>query len=316
MVTQQPIGSSDIKIAPLNLGGNVFGWTADRATSFEVLEAFLDGGGNFIDTADLYVRGESETIIGAWMAERGTRDRVVIASKVAKHPDFRGLAPANILAAAEASLQRLGVDTIDLYYAHEDDEATPVEEYAAAFSSLVDAGKIRAIGISNFTAERVDEWMRVAAEHNLHAPVAMQPHYSLVERDFETDGLQQAAQRHGLSVFPFFALARGFLTGKYRDAGVTSGGAGVGAAVEAVSPRAEGALQYLDDRGRGVLNALDDIAAAHEVEVASVALAWLRQQPTVGAPIASARNTTQLPPLLVSMALELSADELERLSAT
>lgn len=307
MVTHTRIGSSDIEIAPLNLGGNVFGWTADRDNSFAVLDAFVSGGGNFIDTADLYVKGESETIIGEWIASRGSRDQVVIASKVAKLEGFRGLSPDNIATASENSLRRLGVDTIDLYYAHEDDEATPVEEFAAAFSALVDAGKVRAIGISNFTPERVDAWMEAARANNLHLPVAMQPDYSLVERDFESNGLQAAADRHGLSVFPYFALARGFLTGKYRaEADASSDGA---------SPRAERASAYLTDEGREILRALDTVADAHSAEVASVALAWLRHQPTVGAPIASARNTAQLPALLASMPLDLSAAELELLGS-
>lgn len=314
MVQHTRIGASDIEIAPLNLGGNVFGWTADRDSSFEVLEAFIDGGGNFIDSADSYsawvpghVGGESETIIGEWMAARGTRDRVVIATKVAQHPDFAGLAHANVHAAADASLQRLGIDTIDLYYAHTDDAETPLEETAAAFSELVDAGKIRTIGLSNYSTARLNEWMSIARDRGYHLPVAMQPLYSLVERGFETDGLQQAALDHGLSVFTYSSLARGFLAGKYREAAdATAAGA---------SPRAAGASQYLDSRGKAVLAALDEVAASHGVEVASVALAWLRHQPSVAAPIASASRTAQLPALLVSMALELSRDELELLSS-
>lgn len=313
MVTRTRIGSSDIEIAPLNLGGNVFGWTADKAASFEVLDAFVDGGGNFVDTADSYSAwapglsgGESETVIGEWIAARGNRDRVVIATKVAQHPEFKGLSASNVRAAADASLQRLGVDEIDLYYAHFDDADTPIAETAAAFSELVDAGKIRSIGISNYTVDRLGEWMRVAHEQGYHLPVALQPLYSLVEREFETNGLQQAATAHGLSVFTYSSLARGFLSGKYRDEADTS--------AEGASPRAAGVASYLNERGFAVLAALDEVAAAHSAEVASIALAWLRHQPTVAAPIASASKLAQLPALLASMSLELSGEELALLN--
>ncbi|MBN9613819.1 MAG: aldo/keto reductase [Actinobacteria bacterium] len=313
MTARTAIGSSDLEISPLALGGNVFGWTADRDASFAVLDAFIAGGGDFVDTADGYSHwvpghtgGESETIIGAWMADRAARDRVTIATKVSTHPGFSGLAAENVRAAADASLQRLGTDRIDLYYAHFDDEQTPLEETVAAFSGLVDAGKIRAIGVSNYTADRVEEWFRIARAGGYHLPVALQPHYNLLERDFETNGLRAAAEREGLAVFPYFSLAKGFLAGKYRDAGA--------ATAEGASPRAEGAMSYFDDRGRAVLGALDEIAAAHAVDVASVSLAWLRQQPTVAAPLASARTTAQLTALLASMELELSADELAALA--
>lgn len=310
------IGASGIEIAPLVLGGNVFGWTSDRSASFEVLDAFLAGGGDFVDTADGYSHwvpghggGESETIIGEWLSTRGyaAKDSVIIATKVSTHPGFKGLAPENVRAAADASLARLGIDCIDLYYAHYDDADTPLEETVAAFSGLVDAGKIRAIGVSNYTAERVQEWCRIARDGGYHSPVALQPHYSLVERDFERNGLRDVAQRERLAVFPYYSLARGFLAGKYRGA--------EDATVAGASPRAEGAMVYLDDRGRAVLSALDEIAAAHGVEVASVSLAWLRLQPTVAAPIASARTAAQLPALLASMELQLSSAELDALVA-
>lgn len=291
------IGTSDLEIAPLALGGNVFGWTADREESFAVLDAFVAGGGNFIDTADGYSHwvpghtgGESETILGEWLASRGTRDRVVLATKVSTHPSFSGLAAANVHAAADASLARLGTDAIDLYYAHFDDEETPLEETVAAFSELVDAGKVRAIGVSNYSAQRVAEWVRIARENGLHMPVALQPHYNLVERDFETNGLRAVAADEGLAVFPYFSLAKGFLAGKYRDA--------ADAVAPGASARAAGAIAYLDDRGRAVLAALDAIAADRGVQPATVALAWLRQQPTVAAPIASARTDLQLDGLL------------------
>ncbi len=312
MTTRQRIGNSDLEVTPITLGGNVFGWTADRDASFEVLDGFLAGGGNFIDSADSYSHwaagnsgGESETIIGEWMASRGNRDRVTVATKVYGHPDFKGLAPANVRAAADASLRRLGTDHIDLYYAHYDDKNTPLEGTVAAFSELVDAGKVRAIGLSNFRAPRVEEWVRVAKAGGYHAPVALQPHYNLLERDFETNGLREAAESTGLGVFPYYSLAEGFLAGKYRDA---ADGRAPGA-----SDRAEDAVRYLDDRGRKVLAALDDIAAAHGVEVATVSLAWLRSQQTVVAPIASARNTSQLHALLASVTLTLSGNEVTEL---
>jgi aryl-alcohol dehydrogenase-like predicted oxidoreductase len=307
----QRIADSELEVFPLALGGNVFGWTADETESFAVLDAFAAGGGNFIDTADGYSAwvpgnggGESETIIGRWVAARGNRDDVVIATKVSTHPHFSGLSAANIAAAADASLTRLGTDRIDLYYAHFDDESVPLEETVGALSALVDSGKVRAIAISNYTPERIDEWFAVTAANGFHRPVALQPHYNLVEREFE-HGLRQRAEREGLAVFPYFSLAKGFLAGKYRgEADVSAHGA---------SPRAGAAAAYLDERGHRVLAALDAIAAAHGVDVASVSLAWLRQQPTVVAPIASARTVSQLPALLASASLELTAEELAAL---
>lgn len=304
------VGASDLEVLPLALGGNVFGWTADEATTSAVLDAFTAAGGSLVDTADGYsawvpgnAGGESETLVGRWLAARGTRDDVVVATKVSTHPEFRGLSGANVRAAAQASLRRLGTDRIDLYYAHFDDEATPLEETAAAFSALVDDGLVRWIGLSNYTAERVDAWFEIAEREGLHRPVALQPHYNLVERGYE-DALRGAAERHGLGVLPYYGLASGFLAGKYRDGGP---------AVD--SPRAQGAARYLDDRGRAVLAALDEVAAAHGVAVATVALAWLRAQPTVVAPIASARTVEQLPDLLAAATLDLAADELAALDA-
>lgn len=306
------IGTSDLEIAPLALGGNVFGWTADRETSFAVLDAFVAGGGNFIDTADGYSHwvpgnggGESETLIGEWLAARGNREAVVIASKVSTHPQFSGLAAANVRAAVDASLARLQTEYIDLYYAHFDDPETPLEETVAAFSQLVDDGKIRAIGVSNYTAERVAEWFRIARAGGFHLPVALQPHYNLVERAFESNGLRDVAEAESLAVFPYYSLASGFLAGKYRTVGDTS--------LDGASPRAAGAVQYLDERGSAVLTALDEIAAAHDVPVAAVSLAWLRAQPVVAGPIASARTVDQLPALLASLTLELSDAEVAQL---
>ena len=305
---RRTLGTSDLNVFPLSLGGNVFGWTADRDASFAVLDGYAAAGGNFVDTADSYsawvtgnTGGDSERIIGEWFEARGNRDDVVIATKVSQHPEFKGLAPDNILKAADASLQRLKTDRIDLYYAHFDDETVPLEDTVGALSALVDAGKVRYIGISNYTPERVAEWFRVTNENGFHRAVALQPHYNLVERDFE-DAYGELAEREGLGVVPYFALAKGFLTGKYRD-GVTVD-----------SPRAGGATAYLDERGRAVLAELDRVALAHGVAAASVALAWLAAQPTVVAPIASARNAEQLHDLIASVELELSADELTALS--
>lgn len=305
---RRTIGNSDLSVYPLSLGGNVFGWTADRDTSFAVLDGYTAAGGNFVDTADGYsawvpgnTGGDSERIIGEWFDARGNRDDVVVATKVSQHPDFKGLAGDNILRAADASLERLRTDHIDLYYAHFDDESVPLAETVAALSSLVDAGKVRHIGISNYSPERIEEWFRITEAEGLHRAVALQPHYNLVERDFE-ENYRAIAERENLGVVPYFALAAGFLTGKYRDG------------VEVDSPRAQGASKYLDDRGRAVLGILDEVAAVHRVSVATVALAWLAAQPTVVAPIASARNLEQLPDLIASVSLELSGAELDALS--
>ena len=305
------IGSSDLDVLPLAVGGNVFGWTADEPTSFALLDAFTQRPRVVIDTADGYNHwvpghqgGESETIIGSWLAARpGARERVVLATKVSTHPQFRGLAAANVAAAARASLTRLGTDVIDLYWAHFDDASVPLEETAAAFSRLVDEGLVRYIGLSNYSAERIDEWFAIAQREGLHRPVAHQPGYNLVERGYETAS-RPAAQRHGLGVLPYYALASGFLSGKYRPDEPTP-----------ATPRATRAAGLLDDRGRAALAALDEVASAHGVEVATVALAWLRVQPTVVAPIVSASRVEQVPALLASIDLDLTADELAALTA-
>ncbi|WP_349864832.1 aldo/keto reductase [Leifsonia sp. WHRI 6310E] len=304
---RRTIGSSDLEVFPLSLGGNVFGWTADRDTSFDVLDAYTAAGGNFVDTADGYsawvpgnTGGDSERILGQWFDARGNRDDVVLATKVSQHPDFKGLAADNIRRAADASLERLGSEYIDLYYAHFDDETVPLEETVAALSGLVDAGKVRYIGISNYSPERIEEWFRITEAEGLHRAVALQPHYNLVERSYEQK-YRPIAERENLGVFPYFALAAGFLTGKYRD-GVTVD-----------SARAAGAAKYLDETGRAVLSALDEVAAAHDASVASISLAWLAAQPTVTAPIASARTLDQLPDLLASVSLELTPAELDAL---
>jgi aryl-alcohol dehydrogenase-like predicted oxidoreductase len=303
------IGSSGIEVSRLCLGANVFGWTADRDTSFAVLDAYTAAGGNFVDTADSYMwripgnsGGDSERIIGDWLAGRGRRDDVVIATKVGSWPRRKGLSAANIAAACDDSLRRLRTDHIDLYYAHRDDPDTAQEETLDAFDALVRAGKVRAVAASNFSAERLRSALEISARDGLTSYLALQPHYNLVERaEFETELLPLLAAE-GLSCVPYYGLAKGFLTGKYRD----------GTRVE--SERAEGALEYLDDRGRAVLAVLDEIAAGHEVPVAAVALAWLAAQPTVVAPIASARTPQQLADLLPVLDLKLTDDELRLLA--
>ena len=305
------IGTTDLSVHPLCLGGNVFGWTVDEPSAFAVLDAYAAGGGNFIDSADSYSAwvdgnsgGESETIIGRWMVARGNRDDIVVATKVGKMPGLTGLAPATIRRAAEDSLARLGTDRIDLYYAHLDDEDTPLEETLAAFGELIDEGKVRYIAASNYGAPRLAEALAVARANDLPPYVAVQPHFNLVDRgDYEGE-LADLCMREGLSCIPYSALASGFLTGKYRESGGDTG-----------SPRAGTARAYLDDRGLRVLAALDEVAASHGTTVAAVALAWLAAQPAVAAPIASARTPEQLADLLPVADLVLDDGELERLSS-
>ncbi|WP_285136335.1 aldo/keto reductase [Microbacterium sp. lyk4-40-TSB-66] len=303
------IGRSDLDIFPLSLGGNVFGWTADRDTSFAVLDAFRDGGGDFIDTADGYSAwvpgnsgGESETLIGEWLASRKPSD-VVIATKVSTHPDFRGLSAANVRAAAEASLKRLGVETIDLYYAHFDDADTPLEETVTAFADLVRDGLVRYVAVSNYTAERIREWVSLAKAAGADLPVAVQPHYNLVHRTEIERDIVPVAEEFGMSLVPYSALASGFLTGKYRSSDATG-----------ASPRAGGAAKLATPAGLALIDALEDVGSAHGASVATTALAWLRTQPTVAAPIASASRVEQVADLLASASLDLSSDEIARLS--
>ncbi len=311
MTSLRTLGSSDLDVFPLSLGGNVFGWTADRDASFAVLDAYVAAGGNFVDTADAYSHwadgnkgGESETLIGAWLAERGNRSDVVVATKVGSHPDFKGLSADTIKGAAEASLRRLGTDYIDLYYTHFDDPSVPVEEIIGALDELVRAGKVRAIAASNIAPDRLQESLDFSDREGLARYVALQPHYNLVSRDTYEGPLQEVASRAGLAAVPYFALASGFLTGKYRP----------GTRVE--SARSGRVEEYVgSERGERVLNALDRIAAERDVQVATVALAWLAAQPTVAAPIASARTVEQLPALLAVADVELTEAELATLTA-
>jgi aryl-alcohol dehydrogenase-like predicted oxidoreductase len=305
------IDGTDLEVFPLCLGGNVFGWTADERGSFALLDAYAAAGGNFVDTADSYAEwapggqgGESETIIGHWLARRGRRDDVVIATKVGQASGREGLRPANIAAAADASLARLGIEHIDLYYAHEDDPGTPLEDTMAAFAELVRAGKVRYVAASNYTAPRLAE--ALAASDRIGAPryVGVQTHYNLVHRDEYEAELAPLCTREGLAGFAYSALADGFLTGKYRPGRELPR-----------SERAEDAAPYLDERGLGVLEALDSVAARHEAPVAAVALAWLTAQPTVAAAVASARTVEQLGELLVSATLRLGDDDVRVLGA-
>ena len=307
------IGTSDLDVTPLCLGGNTFGWTSDRDESHAVLDAFVEGGGNFIDTADVYSAwvpgnqgGESETIIGEWLTRRGRRDDVVVATKVAQHPLFPGLAPDNVTRAANASLSRLRTDHIDLYYAHQEDPKTPVEESVAAFAALQKDGKVRHVGLSNFSAEVIRAWIEAADEQGVERPVALQPHYNLVHRtDFE-DNLRASAEKYHLGVMPYWSLAAGLLTGKYHSDADISGA------------RSDTVKGYASPEAFAVVELLRQVAAVHSVQPASVALRWLALQPTVVAPIASARTVAQVAPLLASVDLTLTSEEvagLDRVSS-
>ncbi|MDT4945504.1 MAG: hypothetical protein QOH14_2237 [Pseudonocardiales bacterium] len=301
------LGRTDLDVFPICFGGNVFGWTADEPQSRAILDAYTAAGGNFIDTANSYLveHGQSETIIGRWLADRGNRDRTVVATKVGGgRGAVRNLRAETIKREAHASLERLQTDHIDLYYAHFDDEETPLEESLSAFDALVRAGTVRHLGASNYTPARLAAALEFQREHGLVEFTVLQPHYNLVERDFERT-LLPVADAWDLAVLPYYALARGFLTGKYRP-----GSEGV------ESQRAEGARAYLDQGGAAVLAALDEIAAARDTTVAAVALAWLRARPRVVAPIASARTTEQLEQILPAATLTLTPAEIDRLTAT
>ena len=305
------LGASELDVFPLCFGGNVFGWTADEEASFAVLDAYVEAGGNFIDTADAYGSwvpgnppGASEQIIGRWLQKRGNRDDMIIATKVGLMPERKGLSASNISRAVEESLARLQTDYIDLYYAHADDDEVPLEETLSAFDDLVRRGVVRWIAASNFSASRLSEALSVSRREGLASYVALQTQYNLVERDGYEGGLSELCEREGLACLPYYSLAKGFLTGKYRDS-----------ASDGVSVRAGGARAYLDGpTGRAVLEVLDELSAAHGVSPASIALAWLRQRPAVGTPIASARTPEQLADLLPMNAVQLDGAELARLN--
>ena len=301
----------DLDVYPLCLGGNVFGWTVDDAQSFELLDAYAEVGGNFLDTADEYVTwvpggtgGESETMIGTWMKERGNRDQIVVATKVGRGPGEKGLAPATIRSGAEASLRRLQTDYIDVYYAHEDDPNTPLQDTLGAFDELVREGKVRHIAASNYGVDRLSEALSVSEREGFSRYIALQPQYNLLDRSGYEGDLLALCEREGIACVPYFSLAMGFLTGKYRPG------------VDVDSQRSRIARKYLNDRGIALLDVLDEVAAAHGVSVAAVSLAWLAAQPTVLAPVASARTPEQLMDLVAMADLTLSEEELRRLSVT
>jgi len=312
----RPLGRSPLSIAPLVFGGNVFGWSVDEARAFELLDAFVDGGGNLVDTADVYPAwvpgnrgGESEAIIGKWLQKSGKRDRVLIATKVAKWDQHPGLSPINIRAAVEGSLQRLKTDRIDLYFAHQDDASVPMHETLGEFARLIGEGKLRAIGASNFSADRTVEALAVSKAYGLPRYECLQPEYNLVARAGYEAALEPLVREQELGVTCYYALASGFLSGKYRSA----------ADLAKSSARGGAAKRFLNPHGLAVLAALDDIATAHKATPAQVALAWLIARPSVTAPIASATSVAQLQELLGAMQLDLGADEvaaLDRASAT
>lgn len=313
MTPIRELGASGLSIPPLVLGGNVFGWTIDKAQSFRILDRFAEAGGVMIDTADVYSAwvsghqgGESETIIGEWLRTSGKRDQVLLATKVGILPGEggTGLAPARIAAAAEASLQRLGVDTIDLYYAHQDDESVPQEDVLAAFGRLIDAGKVRVLGASNFHAIRFKAALDIAARDGLPHYRVLQPEYNLVSRRKFEGELQDLCVTQNIGVLPYYGLASGFLTGKYRseaDLGKSVRGGRMG--------------ELLKGKGGTVLAAMDEVAAETGASHAQIALAWLAAQDGVTAPIASATSLEQLDELLGAWDVTLTSDQLDRLTA-
>ena len=308
MAEHRPLGDSGIAVAPLVLGGNVFGWTADETTSFAILDAFVDAGGTMIDTADVYSAwvpghegGESERVIGKWLKrDPSKRDRVQIATKVGF---FQGLAPEVIAKACDDSLERMGIEVIDLYYQHKDDETVPLADSLGAMDALVKAGKVRSLGLSQFTATRLDEAMRTATNSRLTKPCALQTWYNMVEREKLEGELRDTATAHGLAILPFYGLANGFLTGKYR-----------GKEDLDKSPRGLRNVAYLEGRGMQVLDALDAVAAETGAPLATVALAWTMAQPGITGVLASATSLEQLKELTAAMTLELTGDQLDRLS--
>jgi aryl-alcohol dehydrogenase-like predicted oxidoreductase len=307
---KRKLGNSGLAVAPLVFGCNVFGWTVDDATAFRLLDAFVDAGGNMLDTADVYSRwapgnhgGESETVIGKWLKARGRRDEVLVATKVGKPMDGRdGLSPAYIAEAVEASLRRLQTDVIDLYFSHQDDPDTPLADTLGAYAKLIEQGKVRAIGASNFSAARLAESLEAGTQHDLPRYECIQPEYNLLERTGYEAELEPLAGQEKLGVISYYALASGFLTGKYRDSTDLEGRSRSGAAGK-----------YLNAHGKRVLRALDDVAARHQATPAQVALAWLMARPGLTAPIASATSVAQLDELMGAMQLKLDDGDIEAL---
>ncbi len=312
-MTDRELGRSGLRIAPLAFGGNVFGWGADETTSFALLDECVALGLDLVDTADVYSAwvdgnsgGESEVLIGTWLKRSGKRNQVVIATKVAKLAQRKGLSPANIQAAAEDSLRRLQVDVIDLYQAHEDDPSVPLADTLGAFSRLIEQGKVRAIGASNYTASRLAEALDVAKRHNLPRYETLQPEYNLADRAGYEDALGPLAREHGLGVISYYSLASGFLSGKYRSESDGAKSAARGAQV---------VKKYLNPRGKRILAALDDVACRHAATVAQVALAWLIAKPGITAPIVSATSIVQLRELAAARTLLLSKSEIATLDS-
>lgn len=310
MTEKIKIGNSDLEVSRLNFGGNVFGWTLDEQQSFEMLDAFTEAGFNFIDTANTYawwvngIGGQSETIIGNWMKARGNRSKLVIATKVGSQTKDHPIDTSrkHILKSVDESLQRLQTDHIDLYYTHFDDGTTPVEETMSTYDEIIKAGKVKYIAASNVTPQRLQESFDVAEKNDLAKYIALQPHYNLVERSGYEKDYAPLVEKYGLTVFPYWALAAGFLTGKYRSE-----------ADLAKSVRGGGVQKYLNEKGLAVLKALDEVAAKHSTKQASVALAWLLAQPHIGAPIASATSKAQLDDLFAAVKLKLDDEDLKLL---
>lgn len=311
-MAKRKLGNSGLEVSPLAFGGNVFGWTADEATSFKLLDAFVDFGFNFIDTADVYSKfapgnkgGESETIIGKWLKRSGARSKVIIATKVGMEmgPDKKGLSKAYILRAVEDSLKRLQTDYIDLYQSHTDDPQTPLEETLNAFSELIKQGKVRAIGASNYSAERLSEALHVSRERGYPRYESLQPLYNLCDRYEYEAKLEPICEAEGLGVIPYFSLASGFLTGKYRSE-------------NDLSNRARGRMvkKYLNERGFRILNALDELAKRLHSTPARISLAWLIARPSVTAPIASATSLEQLNDLFEATKLKLDDSSIQLLN--
>ena len=306
------LGTSTLQVVPLMLGGNVFGWTVDAPTSFSILDAFVDRGFNFIDTADVYSRwlpgnhgGESETILGQWFKKSGKRDKIVLATKVGMDmgDGKQGLSKKYILEAVEASLKRLQTDHIELYQSHKDDEATPLQETLEAYQQLIQQGKVRIIGASNYKGDRLTQAIELARKHNLPVYQALQPEYNLYDRKAYEQDLAPVAKKFNLGVIPYFSLASGFLTGKYKTVADTKG-----------KNRGSRVEKYLNERGEKILKALAEVAQDSNAKQASVALAWLLAQPTITAPIASATSTDQLESLFAAVDLKLDATALDKLN--
>jgi aryl-alcohol dehydrogenase-like predicted oxidoreductase len=311
-MTKRKLGRSGIEVAPLMLGGNVFGWTADEATSFRILDAFVAAGLDFIDTADSYSTwvpghkgGESETILGNWIKRSGKRDKIVLATKVGSEipGQGKGLSRAWITRQVEESLRRLQTDYIDLYQSHRDDPNTPVEETLETYAGLIRQGKVRVIGCSNFTAERIRESLAACRKNNWPRYESLQPHYNLYERSAYETTLEPLMLEEKMGVVPYYGLASGFLTGKYRSENDL-----------AKSPRGQAVKKYLNDRGFRILKALDQLAESHQAVPAQVALAWLMARPSITAPIASATSVEQLNELAGATRLELSATDIALLN--